>query len=171
MYFDDVQIRLIILYALKTFEISMSVERLQEVLVWTGILDYFTMLDFILDMKKMDMIRDIEIEGTLCYDITEKGKELVSMFQDKIPLYVRDSIRGSAREVLDKMERGHEIVADIVAVDTGMFLAKCGIYERGTPLLEVNLFAGSRQNAKEIVERFKKDAAELYKIILERIVE
>jgi predicted transcriptional regulator len=171
MYFSDVQIRLIILYALKAFEISMPVEKLQEVLVWSGIIDYFTMMDFLLDMKSMGMIKDIEIEGSTCYDITEKGEGLASMFNDKIPLSVREHILDSARQVLDNIERGREIVADIMPVDTGQFLAKCGIYERGTPLFEVNLFAGSRKNAKEIAERFKKDAAQLYKIILERIVE
>ena len=38
MYYDDVQIRLLILYTLKAFKISMTVEHLQEVLVWSGLL-------------------------------------------------------------------------------------------------------------------------------------
>ena len=62
-------------------------------------------------------------------------------------------------------------MADIVPIDHHKFLAKCGIYERGVPLLEVNLFAGSRKSAQSIVERFKNGAGELYKIILEKIVE
>lgn len=171
MYFDDVQIRLIILYALSSFKIAMSQEHLQEVIVLKGILDYFTMMDFILDMEKLEMISTIEIQGKTCYDITDKGNELIDLFEDKIPLSVRDHILDSAEKTLDNIERGREIVADIVPIDRRKYLAKCGIYERGTPLLEVNLFAGSRQSAEEILKRFKSGAGDLYKIILERIVE
>lgn len=171
MYYDDVQIRLIILFALKTFEISMPQEHLQEVLVWSDILDYFTMMDYIYDMQNIGMITTVEIEGKTCYDITQKGIEMVNLFKDKIPPSVRDRILDNAEKTLSSIERGREIVADIVPIDTRKYLAKCGIYERGVPLLEVNLFAGSRHSAEEILRRFKKDAADLYKTILEKIVE
>lgn len=171
MYFDDVQIRLIILYTLKKFKISMTEEMLQELLVWNGILDYFTMMDFLFDMERLEMVKTLTIEDKVCYDITSKGEELVEMFSYRIPLSIRDDIEERAEETLDKIERGHEIVADIVPIDRHKFLAKCGIYERGIPLLEVNLFAGSRKSAEGILERFKEGAGELYKTILEKIVE
>ncbi len=171
MHYDDVQIRLIILLTLKSFEISMPEEHLQEVLVWSDILDYFTMMDFIYDMQKLEMITSVEIEGKTCYDITQKGRELVNLFKDKIPASIRDRILDNAEKKLGSIERGREIIADIVPIDTRKYLAKCGIYERGVPLLEVNLFAGSRHCAEEILKRFKKDAADLYKTILEKIVE
>ncbi len=171
MYFDDVQIRLIILYALKSFKISMTVENLQEVLVYSEILDYFTLMDFIFDMKSMGLIKTVLIEGIMCYDITDKGEELTSLFNDKIPLSVREHILDSGETALKNINREHEIIAKAVPVDVRKFLAKCGIYEMGMPLLELNIFAGSRKNAEEIVNRFKKDAAGLYKIILEKIVE
>ncbi|MCK9478154.1 MAG: DUF4364 family protein [Firmicutes bacterium] len=171
MHLNDVQIRLIILYALKSFRVSMSVENLQEVLVQTQILDYFTMMDFVFDMQKMGMIETVDIEGKKCYDITEKGEELTSMFDDKIPLSIRENILDYGEAIVKNIGREHEIVADIVAVDVRKFLARCGIYDMGTPLLEINVFAGSRKNAEEIAARFKKDAAQLYKIILEKIIE
>ena len=171
MYFDDVQIRLIILYALKSCKISMSEEMLQEVLVWNGILDYFTMMDFLLSMEKMEMVRTLTIEDKLCYDITPKGEEMVEIFSYEIPFSIRDTISEATDEILNRLGREHEIVADIVPIDHHKFLAKCGIYERNIPLLEVNLFAGSRKSAQSIAERFKAEAGKLYQIILEKIVE
>ncbi len=171
MYYDDVQIRLIILYALSKLKISASEDRLQELLVWSNILDYFTMMDFLLDMQNLGMITTVLIEDKTCYDITVKGSETVTMFEDKIPMSIRERIYDGAMQILDNISRGREIVTDIVPIDMKKYLAKCGIYERGTPLLEINLFAGSRKSAQEIQERFKKGAGELYRIILEKIVE
>ena len=171
MYFDDVQTRLIILYTLRSFKLSMTEENLQETLVWSEILDYFTMIDFMLDMVKLQMVATVTVEGEQRYDITEKGLETVRLFKDKIPLSIRDRIDDTAEETLSQMARGREIVADIVPIDRKKYLAKCGIYESGVPLLEVNLFAGTRASAEEIAKRFENEAAQLYKIILEKIIE
>ena len=171
MYFNDVQIRLIILYTLRSFNVSMTEENLQETLVWSGILDYFTMIDFILDMMKLEMVTVITVDGEQRYDVSKKGLEVVLLFKDKIPPSIRDRIDAVAEETLSKMARGREIVADIVPIDRKKYLAKCGIYESGVPLLEINIFAGTRAHAEEISKRFENEAADLYKIILEKIVE
>lgn len=171
MHLDDVQIRLIILYALRCFKVSMSEENLQEMLVWTDVLDYFTMLDFLFDMQKLELVSTVVVENVTRYDITKKGAEMVKMFKDKIPKSVRDNIYEIADEKLSKMARGREIAADILPIDEKKFLAKCGVYEFGVPLLEINLFAGNRKHAEEIAKRFEKEAAQLYRIILEKIIE
>ena len=85
MYFDDVQILSYNTIRFKSCKISMSEERLQEILVWSGILDYFTMMDFLISMEKMEMIQTLLIEDKTCYDITPKGIEMVEMFSYEIP--------------------------------------------------------------------------------------
>lgn len=171
MYLDDVQIRLSILYTLKCFKISMTEGNLQEALVWNDILDYFTMMDYLLDMQKLGLVSTVTIEGRLRYDITKKGHETLQMFRDKIPGSVRDKIYKLAEKHLALLERGREIVADIQPIDEKKFLAKCGIYEFGMPLMELSIFAGSRKHAEEIAKNFEKQAATLYKTILETIIE
>ena len=171
MYLDDVQIRLSILYTLKCFKISMTEGNLQEALVWNDIIDYFTMMDYLIDMQKLGLVSTVTIEGRLRYDITKKGHETLQMFRDKIPGSVRDKIYKLAEKHLALLERGREIIADIQPIDEKKFLAKCGIYEFGMPLMELSIFAGSRKHAEEIAKNFEKQAATLYKTILETIIE
>lgn len=171
MYLDDVQIRLIILYTLKCYKISMTDGNLQEALVWNDILDYFTMMDFLIDMEKSGLVSTVTIEGNLRYDITKKGHETLDMFKDKIPRSIRDKIYDLSEKALSKMARGREIVADIQPIDEKKFLAKCGVYEFGMPLMELSIFAGTRKHAEEIAKRFETQAAKLYKTILETIIE
>lgn len=144
---------------------------LHKALVWNEILDYFTMMDFLLDMQNLGMVSTVTIESTLRYDITKKGHETLEMFKDKIPKSVRDKIYDLAEAELLKLERGREIVADVEPIDERKFLAKCGIYEFGVPLMELSIFAGNRKHATEITEKFEKNAATLYKNILDTIVE
>lgn len=171
MYLDDVCIRLIILYTLKCFKISMSEGDLQEAISWNEILDYFTMIDFLLDMKKMGLVSTVTVEGIIRYDITKKGHETLDMFKDKIPRSIRDKIYDLAQKALSKIERGREIITDIVPVDEKKFLAKCGVYEFGVPLMELSVFSGTRKHAEDIAKRFEDNAGILYKEILETIIE
>lgn len=171
MRLDDVQIRLVILYALKHFKISASVENLQEILVWQDIIDYFTMVDFLLDMEKLGMVTTVTVENVVRYDITEKGDKTVSMFKNKIPMSLRDKIYFKCDEMVSDMAKGRSIAADIVPIDDRNFMAKCGIYEFNTPLMEINIYAGTREQAEAIAERFKTQSSSLYKTILEKIIE
>lgn len=171
MFLDDIQIRLIILYTLKHFKISMTMDQLQDVLVWQDIIDYFTMADFLLDMEKLGMLKTVIIENKTHYDITDKGKETVNMFKNKIPMSIRDKIYEKCSDMLSEMANGRKVVADIVPIDDKKFMARCGIYDFGTPLMEINIFAGSRKHAEIIAERFKTESANLYKTILEKIIE
>ena len=171
MYLDDVCIRLIILYTLKCFKISMSEGDLQEAISWNGILDYFTMIDFLLDMEKMGLVTTVTVEGVMRYDITKKGHETLDMFKDKIPRSIRDKIYDLAQKALSKMERGREIATDVVPIDEKKFLAKCGVYEFGVPLMELSIFSGTKKHAEDIAKRFEENAGILYKEILETIIE
>lgn len=171
MYLDDVQIRLSILYTLKSFKVSMTEGDLQSALVWNEIIDYFTMMDYLLDMQKMGLVSTVYIEGFVRYDITKKGHETLNMFKEQIPFSIRDKIYNLADAHLSKLERGREIVADIVPVDDRKYLAKCGIYEFGMPLMELSIFAGTRKHAEEIAKKFEEESAVIYKTILEKIIE
>lgn len=171
MYLDDVQTRLTILYTLKCFKISMTEGNLQEALVWSEILDYFTMMDFLLDMINLGLASTLTIENETRFDITEKGEETLNMFRDKIPASIRDRIYRLAEKELNKLAMGREIIADIQPIDDKKFMAKCGIYEYGIPLMELNLFAGTRKQAEELAKKFEDMAPDLYKNILDKVVE
>lgn len=171
MYLEDAQIRLAILYTLKCFKVSMTEGDLQSALVWNDIIDYFTMMDFLLDLQNSGLVSTVTVEGYTRYDITKKGHETLDMFKSQIPFSVRDKIYTLAEKHLSKLERGREIVADIVPVDERKYLAKCGIYEFGMPLMELSIFAGTRKHAEEIAKKFEEQSASLYKTILEKIIE
>ena len=171
MYLDDVQIRLSILYTLKCFKVSMTEGDLQSVLVWNELIDYFTMMDYLLDMQKSGLVSTVIIEGYTRYDITKKGHETVTSFKDQIPFSIRDKIFTLADAHLSKLERGREIVADIVPVDERKYLAKCGIYEFGMPLFELSIFAGTKKRAEEIAKKFGAESATIYKTVMEKIIE
>ena len=171
MYLDDVQVRLTVLYAVRCCKVSVSEDMFQELIVYQNVMDYFTMMNCVYELEKMKMVKSMVIDNETRFDITKKGLSSVLMFKDKIPLSIRDKIYDKAYELNQRAARGREISADIVPIDEKRYMTKCGIYEWGTPLLEVSVFAGGKKNAQDIVKRFEKEASSVYKLILEKIAE
>ena len=145
MILDDVQVRLIVLYTLRCCKITASEEIFQEIIVYQDIMDYFTMMNCIYELENMGMIKTIMIDNQKRFDITSKGQSSVLMFKNNIPLSIRDKIYDKAYQINQRAAKGREVATDIVPIDEKKYLAKCGIYEWGTPLLEVSVFAGSKK--------------------------
>ena len=171
MILDEIQSRLVILYTMRCLKTTVTEEMFNEVIAYQDIIDYFTMYNFIYELEKMEMIKPIEYEGVKRYDITKKGIASVQALKSKVPLSIRDKIYNKAYDINQREARGRRFITDITPIDESKYLAKCGLYERGTPLLEVSVFAGSKKNATEIAERFKKNASMVFQTLLEKIVE
>ncbi len=170
-YLDDVQIRLLILFTLKYFNVSMTIENMQDVLVYDNIIDYFTMMDFVFDMQNLSLISTYELKGQTRYDITMEGEEMLKMFADKIPNHIKNKVIASMNNILSNLNAPRQIMCGVVSIDISKYCAKCGIYERGFPLFELNLLAGSHKEATRIAARFKTMAAEMYTKLIEELAQ
>ena len=169
VYLDELEIKLTILYTLKRFKLAMSEEDLQDVLVWTDIVDYFTMLDSLYFMQDINMVCAVTIDGIVKYDITKKGLDALEYLYKKIPYMIRSHINDKIYKMMCKLRRGKEIIADIEPIDENQFMAKCGVYDFRFPLMELKIFAGSREHASAIANKFKESNEEIYKLILEKL--
>lgn len=171
MFLDEVQVRLTVLYAMRCSKTTVSEDMFQEMIVHQDIIDYFTMMDCVYDLEKMGYVKVLTVDGEKRFDITKKGLNSITMFKDKVPLSIRDKIYDKAYEIGQRIARGHEFNTDVVPLDDKRFMAKCGLYEWGTPLMEVSVFAGSKKSAQEITKKFEVNAAKMYRFILENLVE
>ena len=68
---------------------------------------------------------------------------------------------------LDNIEDKLSISSDFIPIDDNHFTVKCKIIENNNIVFEVQTFAGSKEQAKTIVDNWNNNAEELYPKILE----
>ena len=51
-------------------------------------------------------------------------------------------------------------------INKNEFAAKCGVYDRNTALLEMTVYAGSREDANNMMKRFNENAQDIYMKIM-----
>ena len=68
---------------------------------------------------------------------------------------------------LDSFENEQSVVAEYIPISEDNYTVSCKIIDNNDTIFEVKTFAGSREQAKDIVDNWNKNANEIYPAILE----
>jgi len=107
----------------------------------------------------------------IMYDITPEGKRAIELTADMIPGILTLGIDNHLKENLETIEDKFSISSDYTPVDENHFTVKCKIIENDNIMFEIQTFAGSKEQAKSIVDNWNNRASEIYPKILELLSE
>ncbi len=131
--------------------------------------------DFSLALDNLSTIGFVRIfttsDNNQYIDLLPKGVESNGFFQNSIPIYIREPIEKSIAPFFHQEELKKSIRAELIPINEKEHIAKCGIYEGNTPLLDISLYAGTRKTAANMLRRFKADPEKFYKLITSALLE
>ncbi len=102
------------------------------------------------------------------YRITEKGKNVVDFFRERIPIYLREPVEEALKDLLREERLRNAVRGKISAVSPTEYTAECALYDGdNTKLMEITLYAGTREQAETIVRYYKDNSDAVYAKIIE----
>ena len=84
-----------------------------------------------------------------------------------IPGILKLQVDNNLKDNLDTIEDKFSISSDYTPIDENNFNVKCKIIENNNTVFEVQTYAGSKEQAKAIVDNWNNRATEIYPKILE----
>lgn len=133
-------------------------------------MNYFYFQQFLLDlMDNKYILKGISENNETIYEITVEGRQAINLVQDLIPGFTRFQIDNNFKEDLRTIEDEYSITADFIPESENAYTVVCKITENGKVTFEVKVFASSRDQAKSIVENWKKNAVKLYPKMLKML--
>ncbi len=161
---DSVLIQLIILFALNAANKPIKRKTLDKLVLETCIINF---ADYSIAMENLEILGYIhEISDENLYRITDDGIRTLGFFQEKIPLSVRDSIKESVAPVFLEEKRKNSIRTEIIPLNEIEFMSDCIISDNGKPLMNLQLYAGEREDAEKICRIFKRNSDVIYDEIM-----
>ena len=134
-------------------------------------MNYFYFQQFILDlMDNKYILKGITDKNETIYEITNEGRQAINLVQDLIPGFTRFQIDNNFKEDLRSIEDEYSITADFIPESEDSYTVICKITENGKVTFEVKIFAGSREQAKAVVDNWKKNAVKLYPKMLKMLM-
>ena len=133
-------------------------------------MNYFYFQQFLLDLiDNKYILKGLSDKNETIYEITSDGRQAINLVQDLIPGFTRFQIDNHFKEDLRSIEDEYSITADFIPESESSYTVVCKITENGKVTFEVKTFAGSREQAKAVVENWKKNAVKLYPKMLKML--
>ena len=133
-------------------------------------MNYFYFQQFLLDLiDNKYILKGLSDKNETIYEITSDGRQAINLVQDLIPGFTWFQIDNHFKEDLRSIEDEYSITADFIPESESSYTVVCKITENGKVTFEVKTFAGSREQAKAVVENWKKNAVKLYPKMLKML--
>lgn len=158
--------KVLILYILYKANKPLTNEEFLKLVLSVTDMNYFYFQQFLLDLLENNYISSYEKDDHTFYQITDFGKETLSLTQDILPGIIKLRVDSNFKEEMDSFENEHSIIAEYTPRSENYFDISCKIVEKNETIFEVKTFAGSPKQAKDIVDNWKNHADELYPAIL-----
>ena len=159
--------KVLILYILKNINKAITNNALYKIILSVIDMNYFYYQQFLLDLVKNDFILTYEQEEQNLYLITDKGIKTLELTEDILPGILKLQVDTNLKHALENVNEEESIVAEYTPINENYYNVTCKIMENNECLFEVKTFAGSREQAKQIVENWKRHAGTMYPKLLE----
>ena len=159
--------KVLILYILNNVKKAINNNTLYKIVLSVLDMNYFYFQQFLLDLVKNDFVLTYEQEDQNMYLITDKGIRTLELTEDILPGILKLQVDTNLKYTLDDVDEENSIVAEYTPINENYYNVTCKIMENNECLFEVKTFAGSRDQAKQIVENWKRHAGTMYPNLLD----
>lgn len=159
--------KVLILYILNKIGKPISNDALLNLVLAVTDMNYFYFQQFLLDLLENGYIVNYSKEEHNLYNITDFGKETLALTQDIIPGIIKLRVDSNFKDELDDFENSHSVIAEYIPKNENEYKVTCKIIDNNDTVFELKTFAGSRQQAKEIVDNWNNNANKMYPAILD----
>lgn len=159
--------KVLILYILNHIKSPITNNALYKIVLSVLDMNYFYFQQFLLDLVKSEFVLSYPQEDQQLYLITDKGIRTLELTEDIIPGILKLQVDTNLKYTLDDVNEENSIVAEYTPINENYYNVTCKIMENNECLFEVKTFAGSREQAKQIVDNWKRHAGSMYPEMLE----
>lgn len=161
--------KVLILYILSNIKEPVTNDSLYKIVLTVVDMNYFYFQQFLLDLIDNDYVMHYENENVTLYQITDKGKQTLELTEDILPGIIKLKVDTNLKSAFEKVSDESSIIAEYTPKNENYYNITCKIIEKNETIFEIKTFAGSREQAKQIVDNWKNHATQIYPKMIETL--
>jgi len=163
--------KLIILYLIEKVNFELTNSQIAKLLIKLREINYFLLQEYISQLVSNDYLACRIESNQRLYKITESGKQALSYFRTMIRASVRKLIDNAIEENITTLRTEIQVSADYIPINENEYTVFCRITEGSTCLIELNLYAGAKEQAKSMCRNWETNSQEIYSGIIKLLME
>ena len=162
--------KVLILYMLNKINKDIAESSLFKIISSINDINYFYFSQALNDLAQTRLVDSYTKDKETIFRITSEGKNALSLTKDLMPGIVKLKADNIFKQELSNIEEESSVVAEYTPKNENDYKIKCKIVENNETIFEVSTFAGSRDNAKKIVDNWNKNANSIFPKILDLLL-
>ncbi len=163
-FFDK---KFIILLVLNESSSFLSIDQIAKMCSDFDDITYFDICEYTDSLIKSGHIYENTENGIKYFNLTNDGYSTLEELIELIPGINMHNIKKILSKQMNEMKKNYEISSQIIPIKHGEYKIACYIRDGNDELLNITLYAGDMENAKNISKNWENDANNIYVKIIE----
>lgn len=165
--------KLLILYILKKVNHPISYKELLELVISISDMNYFDFQQFLQDLldDKFILKKNINNNDEEIIELTTEGNNALELTIDMLPGIIKLKVDSSFKEQYNKIKDELSVYAKYTPISETNFTVNCKIIENSQTIFNIETFAASCEQARDIVNNWNTNAEKIYPSILKILTE
>ena len=163
--------KLLILYILQKINHPVNYKELLELVISISDMNYFDFQQILQDLLDDRFILKYIQNDEETIELTQEGRDALDLTIDMLPGIIKLKVDSNFKEEYSKIKDELSVYAKYTPISETNFTVNCKIIENGQIIFNIETFAASQEQAKEIVNNWNKNAEKIYPNILKILTE
>lgn len=164
---DMMDVKVLILFVAARSNYPMTIQEVYELCYQDECLSYFDVCTAVPQMVETGHLSQTEDK----YQITEKGKEALSLTEDSIAFTVRQRAENAVARFNRQIRRSSFVKTQIIPRDKGEFSVIMSLDDEMGNLMTLELMAPNQRQAVRLSRLFEKKAESVYSLTMMELLE
>ena len=166
----DYEIRILICWLINKMKMPVTASQLSSALLGEGLVNYFEVTCALSELLGSGHLAETEKDGQQSVTVTELGQKTAETFYRNIPLSVREKAIDALSQCVLEERFAKENRAEIIETNDG-FRLELTLNDVGNDLMNLSLYAPSREVCETMRKKFIKEPTLLYRTILSTLMD
>jgi predicted transcriptional regulator len=162
--------KVFILYFMKKIHMAVGNIQFIKIMLENRYMNYFYLQQYLSELIEEKLLSTWRQEGQQFYEINDKGLEVLSMFENILPLGLKKRVDQSVTPIRRSIRMETLITADYAPEGEDGYNVFCKIKEDDFPLIEIKIAVGSKDDARNMCKNWSGFPQEIYLEILETLL-
>ena len=161
---DD--IRLLVCYLLKSIDVPMTRQMLNDAMQEDGLANFFEVGQAIEELLKTGNITADILDDEEVISVTEKGRDAAELLQTSLPRTVREKAVNSEIRLTTKAKIERENKIEVKKEDDGGYTITFTLFDRDTEMMKLSIYVVDSLQLETVKQNFINDPVKVYSSII-----
>lgn len=163
--------KLILLHILHEFSIPLTNTQITEFVMEKDYMNYFSLQQYLGELVSSHMLEYSASNDQYFYLLTEKGKNTLHYFKDRLSTDMVVSIQKSVDLKKQMLLKEMQITAEYTKRKENEYIVDLKVVESDITLIDLKLSVVTNKHAKQLCEKWKNEAPSLYGEIINLLIQ